>query len=259
MKRAQELRVDEFSAQKLRDSHETIQRLTSQMQEMQEQMNSMNHSGEFQEVESNYSGRLSYVPSQPAHRREKECGKSVSTAMNLSPHVLASSSTAKIPIASKNPGILTARGKSESRMRRNSKPDAASSSQARRQDAYLGGLMDTATWKIVATNEESCDVDLSESDERKEWPHNLHMSPATVPHMETVFSIVRKSTTWVIFLNTTLQAAVHLGQDYEVNLHLWKSLEQLFNETRRLIRDQTEITGMKTIDFKELTWRSISL
>ena len=33
---------------------------------MQEQMNSMNHSGEFQEVESNHSGRLSYVSSQPA-------------------------------------------------------------------------------------------------------------------------------------------------------------------------------------------------
>ena len=43
-----------------------IQRLTSQMQEMQEQMNSMNDSGAFQEVEPNHSGRLSYVPSQPA-------------------------------------------------------------------------------------------------------------------------------------------------------------------------------------------------
>ena len=29
-------------------------------------MNSVNDSGEFQEVESNHSGRLSYVPSQPA-------------------------------------------------------------------------------------------------------------------------------------------------------------------------------------------------
>ena len=69
---------------------------------------------------------------------------------------------------------------------------------------------------------------------------------------------------WIIFLNTTLQAAVHLGQDYEVNLrfvknHLWKSLEQLCNETERLIRDQTEIIGMKKIVFKELTWRSTSL
>ena len=36
------------------------------MQEMQEQMNSMNDSREFQEVESNHSGRLSHVSSQPA-------------------------------------------------------------------------------------------------------------------------------------------------------------------------------------------------
>ena len=50
LKRAQELRVDEFSVQKIRENHETIQRLASQMQSMQEQMNSMNHSGEFQEV-----------------------------------------------------------------------------------------------------------------------------------------------------------------------------------------------------------------
>ena len=35
------------------------------MQEMQTQRNSVNDSGEFQEVESNHSGRLSYVPSQP--------------------------------------------------------------------------------------------------------------------------------------------------------------------------------------------------
>ena len=51
---------------KLRENHEAIQQLTSQLQEMQGQMKSMNDSGEFQEVESNYSGRLSYVSSQPA-------------------------------------------------------------------------------------------------------------------------------------------------------------------------------------------------
>ena len=33
---------------------------------MQEQMNSINDSGDFQDVESNYSGRLSHVSSQPA-------------------------------------------------------------------------------------------------------------------------------------------------------------------------------------------------
>ena len=40
MKRAQELRVDEVSVQKLRENHETRQKLTSQLQEMQDQMNS---------------------------------------------------------------------------------------------------------------------------------------------------------------------------------------------------------------------------
>ena len=65
--------------------------------------------------------------------------------------------------------------------------------------------------------------------------------------------------TWSIFLNTTLQAAVHLGQDYEANLlfvksHLWNSVGQLFNETGKLISEQTEITGVSTLNFKELTW-----
>ena len=66
IKRAQELRVDEVSVQKLRENHETIhQQLTSQLQQMQEQMNCMNDPGDFQDVESNYSGRLSHVSSQP--------------------------------------------------------------------------------------------------------------------------------------------------------------------------------------------------
>ena len=65
MKGAQVQQVDEFSIQKLRENHETIQQLTSHLQQMQEQMNSTNNSGEFQDVESNCSGRLSHVSSQP--------------------------------------------------------------------------------------------------------------------------------------------------------------------------------------------------
>ena len=42
--RAQEQRIDEVSVQKLRENHETTQQLTSQLQQMQEQMNSMNDS-----------------------------------------------------------------------------------------------------------------------------------------------------------------------------------------------------------------------
>ena len=66
-----------------------------------------------------------------------------------------------------------------------------------------------------------------------------------------------------IFLNATLRAAVHLGQDYEVNLrfvknHLCNSVEQLFSETGKLIRGQTEITGVSTTGFKDATWMSTS-
>ena len=91
--------------------------------------------------------------------------------------------------------------------------------------------------------------------ERIEWPYNLHMSPAPVHHMEAIFSIVRKiyerekddplddldvnMAIWGIFLNTTLQEAVHLRQDYEVNLrfvknHFCNSVGQLFNEAGKL-------------------------
>ena len=66
MERAQEPRVDEVSLQIIRENHETMQKLTSQLQDMQDQMSSMNDSGEFQEVESNYSGRFSHVSSQLA-------------------------------------------------------------------------------------------------------------------------------------------------------------------------------------------------
>ena len=47
MKRAQEMRPDQISVQKLRENHEAIQKLTSQLQEMQEQMNSMSDSENF--------------------------------------------------------------------------------------------------------------------------------------------------------------------------------------------------------------------
>ena len=66
LKRAQEMRIDEFSRNELRESHATIQELTSQIQELQERMINMNDSREFQDVESIYSGKVSHVPSQPA-------------------------------------------------------------------------------------------------------------------------------------------------------------------------------------------------
>ena len=60
------MRIDEFSRQDLRESQATMQDLMSQIQELQEEVNLMIDSREFQDVESVCSGKLSHVPSQPA-------------------------------------------------------------------------------------------------------------------------------------------------------------------------------------------------
>ena len=98
--------------------------------------------------------------------------------------------------------------------------------------------------------------------------------------MEKVYSIVRKvygrsptgdlndldvnNAVWGIFMNVTLQAAVHLGRDNMENLRftknqLLKSVQQLFQVTEKLIMDQTEIGGLTTIDYEEPAWRLTSL
>ena len=141
-------------------------------------------------------------------------------AMNLTSHVSTSFPSVNHPISSKSPERLKAStGKPDARARRNSKPDAASSSQGRLKDAYLGGSMAEVAEQSAATdkNQESLEFSASESwsSHQKEvtgklvasrnsenqgnskagsrkWPHNFHMSPAVVPRMEKVYSIVRQ-------------------------------------------------------------------
>ena len=65
-------------------------------------------------------------------------------------------------------------------------------------------------------------------------------------------------------MSVTLQAAVHLGKDYSEKLHSIKNqpkrtLKQLFNETEKLIRDQTEISGIPVIKWQLLVWQRTSL
>ena len=115
--------------------------------------------------------------------------------------------------------------------------------------------------------------------ERNVLPHRLHTSPAAVHHTEAVFSIVREiygrehddpmddldvnMASWCIFLNATLRAAVHLGQDCEADIryvknHLWNCVRQLFNEIGKLIGEQTEITVVNTTKFEDSTSMSTS-
>ena len=63
--------------------------------------------------------------------------------MNLSSLIATSSSTASSPIVSTSPGMPIASVKADSRMSVDPNSfDAASTSQVRLKDAYLGGLME---------------------------------------------------------------------------------------------------------------------
>ena len=94
-----------------------------------------------------------------------------------------------------------------------------------------------------------------------------------MPHTEKVSSTVRQrydlspkdrmkdrdvnEAIWSIFVSVTLQAAFHFGIDYTENLRSTKNqpkkpLRQLFQVTRKLITDQTQITSIKTIDRRQL-------
>ena len=69
---------------------------------------------------------------------------------------------------------------------------------------------------------------------------------------------------WGIFVSVTLQAAVHLGRDYSVNLRSVKnqsskSVDQLFRTTEKLIQEQTESTGLSTINWDQPMWKGSSL
>ena len=69
---------------------------------------------------------------------------------------------------------------------------------------------------------------------------------------------------WGEFMNATLKAAIHLGNDHDVNLrtvknYSWRSTGQLFGEIEKLISGQTETTGISLIDSKDLKWISTSL
>ena len=161
-------------------------------------------------------------PNTMAKRMQEQKGerrivaKSNSTAMNLSSHVPASSSTAESPIASQSQGMLIATGNAESRMRRNSKSDAASSSQVRLQDAYLGWLMDTATEKLVATKAESGDVDLSESEtlefsrRHSDWETHCFLKGLGETRCIQKIRPPRKSKRWE---NTIATQSTHVSSD----------------------------------------------
>ena len=117
-------------------------------------------------------------------KEERTVAKSKPMAMNLFSTVSASSSSAKDLIASKGLGELIASGKPDARGRRNSKPDAVSSSQVRLQDAFLGGSMDEVAGKPVATDESQ---ELWEFSESESWSnHEKEVTVKLVAHEKVI-------------------------------------------------------------------------
>ena len=151
--------------------------------------------------------------------------KSNLTTMNLSVCVSTSSPTVNSLIASKSLEILKAlcrtdgssSGKPDAR---NSNHDATSSSHGWQKDAVL----DVGMRKLVATEEDQEHLKYSEDSvgtgklvalgyqgypgipgdsgdseaegNDKDWPHQLHISPNDVQHMETVFSLDCEAKIW---------------------------------------------------------------
>ena len=60
------MRIDESFRNELRESHATIQELTSQIQELQERMNYLSDSKRISRCTIDYSGKSCHVPSQLA-------------------------------------------------------------------------------------------------------------------------------------------------------------------------------------------------
>ena len=145
-----------------------------------------------------------------------------------------------------------------------------------------------STGKLVATEYEgySGNPEIPEGSEEIQkpksqiWPHHFHYSPDNVPHMEEVFSIVRKiydreptdnlkdfdvnPAIWGIFMSVTLQAALHFGRDYSLNLRSVqnrssKPVQHFFRTTEKLIQEQTEITGLCTMNWNQPLWWEFSL
>ena len=106
------------------------------------------------------------------------------------------------------------------------------------------------------------------------------LSPDHVPYTNDVYNMVRKvyarpaddpmkyldvnMALCGIFMNATLRAPIHLGNDYHVNLRnvqnsSRRTTGQLLGKIEKLISGQTETTGINLSDSQNLRWTSTSL
>ena len=226
---------------------------------------------------------------------KRELWQSRSRRCTWSPRSAASSPTAPSSSASSRPGILRAPSQQGSNLIAQcaGKPsaggsnqnDVASSPQVWLTDAKLSerarklAAADTNldqnfpehARKLAAEN-----LDINDENDSK-WPHNLRVSRANTPHLETNSRRQHKrepedkmedlnvnTFIWRRFVLVTQQALVHLGKDYLGNLQSTKNLsqrtmKQLFDVTRKWVSEQTEIQGISLINWQENSWKRTTL
>ena len=74
----------------------------------------------------------------------------------------------------------------------------------------------------------------------------------------------KHSVIWGMFMSVTLESAVFMGKNYSDNWHSIKNtkdltMKQMFDISAKLVSEQDEIYGVKTIDWKNYSWKYLSL
>ena len=130
-------------------------------------------------------------------KKERVVSKSRPAVMGMSSFIATSSSSASNPIASKSPGMPIASGKSDNKMSvEPNSLDAASTSQMRRKDAYLGRLMEMQRGDPSHREEE--DSEDSNNSEAETWYYKEEPVPQNCKawgnplHTEPVLQLTKK-------------------------------------------------------------------
>ena len=74
----------------------------------------------------------------------------------------------------------------------------------------------------------------------------------------------KHSVIWGMFMSVTLESAVFMGKNYSDNWHSIKNtkdltMKQMFDISAKLVSEQDEIYGVKTIDWENSSWKYLSL
>ena len=72
----------------------------------------------------------------------------------------------------------------------------------------------------------------------------------------------KHSMMWRMFMSVTLESAVFMGQNYLANCHSITNtkgltLKQMFDISTRLVSEQDEISGLKTIGWENHSWKHV--